>query len=290
MTHVQTTARSVTSRDGTTIAYRVVGGPGPRPGVVLLHGAMQAGPSNVELARALAGAYTCYVPDRRGRGASGPCGAGYGLQREVEDLDALLTATGARDVIGVSSGAVIALSTALARPDLRRVVAFEPPLNLGDTDPTGLLERFDREIAEGRVARALVTGMLAAHLGPPVLQVLPRWLLERLTTAFMARQERQGAGEEPRFRELAPTLHYDIRLVTEAIGSLERLRGVRAEVLLMGGSRSAAPIKRALTALEGLLPHARRVELRGLGHEATCNTAMGGRPGRVAEEVSRFLT
>jgi uncharacterized protein (DUF2336 family) len=71
--------------------------------------------------------------------------------------------------------------------------------------------------------------------------------------------------------------------------SVADYRAVEAEVLLLGGSRSPAHLKRALTALEGVLPRARRVELRGVGHEATSNTAMRGRPDRVADVVSRFL-
>lgn len=293
MTGVQTTTGHVTSKDGTPIAYRALGS---GPGVVLLHGAMQSGHGNIELARALAGSHTCYVPDRRGRGASGPCGDGQGLRAEVEDLDALLAATGARDVIGVSAGAIIALRAALARRDLRRLVLFEPPLHLDDRDPVAWLERFDQEIAEGRVAAALVTGMLGARLGPPVFRVLPRRLLERLTASFMARQEREpgplpgeAVTQEASFRELAPTLRQDALLVAETARSVADYRAVEAEVLLLGGSRSPAHLKRALTALEGVLPRARRVELRGVGHEATSNTAMRGRPDRVADVVSRFL-
>ncbi len=45
----------------------------------------------MQLAEAMAGSFTVYLPDRRGRGLSGPYGAGYSMQREVEDLDALLT-------------------------------------------------------------------------------------------------------------------------------------------------------------------------------------------------------
>ncbi|MEU8106776.1 alpha/beta hydrolase [Nonomuraea muscovyensis] len=287
MTDSRTSTGRVTSEDGTGIAYRVIG---RGPGVVLLHGAMQSGAGLVELARSLAGSFTCYLPDRRGRGTSGPYGADHRLHKDVEDLDALLTATGARDVVGISSGAIIALRAALARPGLRRLVAFEPPLDIGGSNPTGWLDRFDREIAAGRVAAALVTGMRATRMGPAAFRALPRWLLERLTTTFIARQEREGAGEEPTFRELAPTLHHDARMVAETADDVGAFRQVRAEVLLLGGSRSPAYLKKALTALEEVLPGARRAELAGLGHAAANNTAAGGRPERVAEEVRRFLT
>ncbi|GAA3192670.1 alpha/beta fold hydrolase [Nonomuraea roseoviolacea] len=287
MSDVKTAVQHVTSADGTTIAYRALGS---GPGVVLLHGMMQSGPSNIELARALAGTHTCYVPDRRGRGASGPRRPGHSARSDVEDVCALLDATGARDVIGVSAGAIIALLTALSRPDVRRVVAFEPPLGLDGAGDPDWIARFDREIAEGRIEAALVTGMLAARLGPPGAGLMPRRLLERLTTAFIARQERDGDGEEPGFRELAPTIRHDGLLVAETADLVPRLRELGAEVLLLGGTRSPAYLKRALTALEGVLPHARRVVLKGVGHEATGNAAARGKPELVAREIGRFLT
>src|SRR5215467_10066128 len=82
----------VTSRDGTTIGYRQLG---HGPGVVLLHGANESAQSHMRLAELLADAFTLYLPDRRGRGLSGLFGTDYSMQKEIEDLDALLTKTGA---------------------------------------------------------------------------------------------------------------------------------------------------------------------------------------------------
>ena len=84
---------TVRSRDGTVITYRERG---EGPGVVLVHGAMQSAQNFDRLADALSTSFRVYVPNRRGRGGSGPFGAEYGVAREVEDLDALLTHTGAR--------------------------------------------------------------------------------------------------------------------------------------------------------------------------------------------------
>jgi hypothetical protein len=77
----------VTSKDGTHIGYRHIG---HGPGVVVLHGTMSLAHNHMQLAEAMADAFTVYVPDRRGRGLSGPFGDAYGIQREVEDLSALL--------------------------------------------------------------------------------------------------------------------------------------------------------------------------------------------------------
>src|SRR5690349_14752157 len=98
------TTGAVTSKDGTTIGYRRLG---HGPAVVLLHGSMESAHSHIELAAALADAFTVYLPDRRGRGLSGPYSAEYSVQKDIEDMDALLTQTGAHYVFGISSGAII---------------------------------------------------------------------------------------------------------------------------------------------------------------------------------------
>src|ERR1700730_7304517 len=84
------TTGSVTSRDGTTIGYRRLGG---GPSVVLLHGAMESGQSHLQRAEKLAAGFTVYLPDRRGRGLSGPFGGDYSIRTEVDDLSALLAET-----------------------------------------------------------------------------------------------------------------------------------------------------------------------------------------------------
>ena len=114
---------SVISRDGTTIGYGQVG---RGPGLVVLHGTMSSAYNHHELAQALADTYTVYVPDRRGRGRSGQFGPGYGLRSEVEDLDALLAATEASQVFGVSSGGIIALEAALTALSGHRIADPDP--------------------------------------------------------------------------------------------------------------------------------------------------------------------
>jgi hypothetical protein len=85
----------VVSADGTTIGYRQLGG---GPGIVVLHGSMSSGYYHLQLAEALADAFTVYLPDRRGRGLSGPYRRSDGIEQEAGDLDAVLAATaGHRD-------------------------------------------------------------------------------------------------------------------------------------------------------------------------------------------------
>src|SRR3954464_13725896 len=105
---VSTTVDSMRTREkATDIKFRTYGGGGPK--LVLLHGGMQTSGNFTRLASALATTFTGYVPDRRGRGRSGPVSDAYGLESEIDDLAAVLDETGAGNVFGLSSGAVIAL-------------------------------------------------------------------------------------------------------------------------------------------------------------------------------------
>jgi len=125
---------TVTSADGTVVAYETLG---DGPAVVLVDGALcfrDAGPMR-PIAEALAPWFTVYLYDRRGRGESGdqtPAGAApaEALAREIEDLDALVSAAGGSvAAFGVSSGAALALRAAerLGARRISRVALFEPP-------------------------------------------------------------------------------------------------------------------------------------------------------------------
>lgn len=60
---------SVISSDGTLIGYRQLGS---GPGIILLHGGANASQNYMKLGAALSAAFTVFLPDRRGRGLSGP--------------------------------------------------------------------------------------------------------------------------------------------------------------------------------------------------------------------------
>ena len=284
------TIGSVTSHDGTTIGYRQIG---RGPGLVLLHGSNVSGQDFTQLAEALADAYTVYLPDRRGRGLSGPFGKDYSIQKEVEDLDALLTKTGAHQVFGVSAGGLICLEAARTLPAIHKIALWEPALLLDGTLHTAWLKRYDQEMAQGKVAAALVTCMKGLELGGSVMNAMPNWLLESFTNMAMKSEEKKAKPDAITMRVLAPTLHYDGLLLAEMSGKLENFRSVRAEALLLGGSKGLPYLKATLNALEKVLPHvAKRVEFPGLEHGGANNpsqTNRGSKPELVAQELRRFF-
>jgi pimeloyl-ACP methyl ester carboxylesterase len=281
---------SVISRDGATIGYRQIGN---GPGVVLLHGSNVSSQDFTQLAEALATSFTAYLPDRRGRGLSSPFGDHYSIQTEVEDLDALLTKTGVHQVFGVSAGGLICLEAARTLPAIRKVAAYEPALLLDGTRHTAWLRRYDQQMAQGKVAAALVTCMKGLELGGPMMDAMPNSVLEAVTTKAMNSEEENAKAGTVTMRQLAPTLHYDGVLLTEMSGQLERFRDVCAEVLLLGGSKGLPFLKPSLDALEKTLPHfVGRVEFPGLGHGGANNVSPTNRdsnPVLVAQELRRFF-
>jgi pimeloyl-ACP methyl ester carboxylesterase len=309
----------VTSPDGTRIGYRRYGTVGH--GVVLVHGGGQAAQNLHLLATALTDQFTVYVPDRRGRGRSGPPGDHYGLAAEGDDLAALVRHAGAVHLFGLSSGGIVVLAAARSMPGLRSVAVYEPPLSINHSTPLGWLPRYERELARGDLAAAAVTAMRGTRTASLPVRLAPRPVLTAALNAAMRPRRDTVAGPGPgrpsprraaiarvllwplrqaartrgtghpgpdgvALRALVPTMRYDAQLVVESEGTLDDYATLVTPVLLLGGSRSASYLSRSLDALQQVLPNATRVELPGVGHTAPDNT---GDPLRVADQLRGFF-
>lgn len=265
----------VTSADGTTIGFRRTGS---GEALILLHGSMQTSRDFLALADALSTSYDVIVPDRRGRGLSGQHGDRYGIEREVEDVRALADATGAARIFGLSSGALVALCSAGEVPQLTRVALYEPPLSIDGSVPIGWLPRFEREVADGKKADALLTSLRGLSTAGWFAK-LPRFLIApalRLVAATGA------LDDQVPLNELLPTMHYDMQLVKDLADTTQDYAGLEANVLLLGGSKSAEYLRAtALDALEAVLSHSSRVELPGLDHTSPAEKRDAPRVGRA---------
>jgi pimeloyl-ACP methyl ester carboxylesterase len=282
-------AASVVSADGTTIGYR---SHGRGPGLVIVHGAMESATDYMDLASMLGGSVTVHVPDRRGRGLSGPHGEAFGLSAEIDDVRAVCQATGARQLFGVSSGGVIALHAALELPGIDRVAVYEPALSPPGVDPaesSDYVERYERALTRGHIAEALVAVLKGIQMGPRWLRLLPRPLATALIRRFIGEEDKTATDGAVTFGSLVPTMHYDFQVCDEGSTDLPRFEGLPRPVLLLGGTKSPRYLATALSRLEELLPHCRRVQLPGVGHTASANRQEGGRPDLVARELLTFL-
>jgi pimeloyl-ACP methyl ester carboxylesterase len=262
---------------------------------VILHGSMESARSHTLLAQALAGDFTVYLPDRRGRGMSGPHRPDHSVRTEVEDLQAVLAESGAQLVFGVSAGGLVVLEAARTLPGIRKIAVYEPALAMDATRNTAWLERFDREMASGKVAAAMITSMYGLELAPPFFKVMPRRLLASLTETAMKREDAKAAPDAVTMRKLAPTIGYEGALIAEMAGTVNEFRTVTADVLILGGSKGLPFLEPARDALARTLPNCRRVEFPGLDHGASSDpsqTNPGGKPeivARVAREVRSFF-
>ncbi|WP_086666673.1 alpha/beta fold hydrolase [Lentzea kentuckyensis] len=249
----------ITSVDGTTIGYRTTG---RGPGVLVVPGPMEGADDFQELADALASGFTVHVVDRRGRGESGPHRAGHGLRTEVEDVRAVLVATGAQRLFGVSSGAVIALQTALQLPGITHVAAYEPPFGVVK-HKREVIRRFEQEVAAGQDLEAVVTIARGFGIGP-------RWLRMMLRIAprgFLVAAARKMVAEEGEdLFEGLPTVRHDLRIVEEGSANLARFGALRGHVLLIGGTDSPRHLVGGLYALADLLPDAEKILVEKAHH------------------------
>lgn len=261
---------SVTSADGTSLAYEVTG---RGPALVVVDGAMcqrAMGPSR-GLATQLQDRFTVYAYDRRGRGESGPGLSPWSLNRELEDLAAVLQAAGrGAHLFGSSSGAVLALEAARRGMAEGRVVAYEAPFIVDDTHPAndpGLPGRVQALVDGGRRSEAVKTFLRVVGAPAPVvalMPLMPTW--KRMT-------------------EVAHTLPYDLSLVVGRqqgqplpAGAYE---GVSATTLVIAGGKSPAYMRNAQAAIAAAVPGARLMTLPGQTHMI--------KPKAVAPVVADFL-
>jgi pimeloyl-ACP methyl ester carboxylesterase len=276
------TWHSATSNDGTQIGYRQLG---QGKGIILIHGGLQASQNFMQLASILSGSFTVYVPDRRGRGTSGPFGENYGIQKDCEDIDAILSKTQAHGIFGLSSGAIIAIYVALGNANIQKLAVYEPPLSSESPPFTdAFMHRYEKEIAEGKLAAAFVTVMKGLQAAG-IFSHLPRFMTVPLFKFALSRSKETKSDDVP-LAKLIPTFHFDNVLVNETAGPLERFSKLTTETLLINGSKSPGYLKAIVYQLKNILPNAGHMELKGLDHVSADN---GGRPEIVAALLKDFF-
>jgi pimeloyl-ACP methyl ester carboxylesterase len=249
----------VMSADGTRIAFETSG---TGPPVVLLGGACYGAKAWAAVAGFLAPQRTVYAVDRRGRGASGPVNR-YDTEREVEDVVALLHHIGEPvELLGHSSGALLALRVALSGAPVRAMTLYEPPIRVpGGSGRDGLTERLI-ELVGADDRDGAVTSFIVDGVG------VPAELLDAMRrTPFWATA-----------MALAHTLPLDTRLRDES--GLDGLAALDVPVLLLLGERSDERMRTGVEALAATLPN---LVLKVLPDQA--HNALREAPDLLAERV-----
>ena len=235
---------TVTSRDGTTLAFDRAGGGSP---LILVAGALNDRATLAPLAALLAPHYTTITYDRRGRGDSGDT-APYAVEREVEDIDALIAAVGgAAAVLGFSSGGVLATLAAARGSAITHLVLYEPSYPVdGDGFRWSAADRPERIaalIAEGRRGDAVAhfqesVGLPAAAIAG--MRQAPFW---------------------PALERLAPTLVYDTTLSRQGILPAATLATITTPTLVLHGETTFPILRESARVIAKGLPNA---QLRAL--------------------------
>jgi pimeloyl-ACP methyl ester carboxylesterase len=260
---------TATSRDGTTIAF-VKSGEGPA--LIVVGGALNDRHAAATLAELLAPDFTVHAYDRRGRGDSGDTPP-YAVEREVEDLQVLVEhAGGTALAFGHSSGAVLALETALETPGITRLVLYEPPFIVDDSRPPlpsdyvehlKVLARTDRR--GEAVEYFMITGVGVPADAIPSMRESPFW---------------------PSLEAVAHTLWYDgVIMGDNMVGkplSADRWSSVTIPTLVIAGGASPPSLGNAAQQLADVLPNARRLTMEGQTHEVD--------PTLLAPVLTEFFT
>ncbi len=246
------------SADGTVIAFTAWGEGEP---LIIIDGATAypaVNPTDEEIGRLLSGKFRTYAYDRRGRGHSTDT-APYAVQREIEDLAALIeVAGGPATIFGWSSGAVLALDAAAAGLPITRLALFEPPFVVDDSRsplPADYVERLDAAVADGRPGDAAELFMTAAA-------GLPAEAVDGI----------RHSEFWPVMEAVAPTIAYDGRIMGTTMSGAplprDRWAAVTVPILVMHGTGTFPFIIAGAQALAGLLPAATLLAVTGEQHSA----------------------
>ncbi len=237
------------SKDGTTIAFERSGAGSP---IILVGGALSERSAGAPLAALLTAYATVFTYDRRGRGDSGDTPP-YAVEREIEDIAALIQAAGGSAMVfGISSGAILALEAAALGLSITRLVLYEPPFMVDDSRAR-LPENFTTQL----------TMLISSDQRGDAVE---RFLTQAVEMPAEVVSQMRHAPMWPAIERLAPTLIYDVTIVGDGRLPTERLAAVTIPTLVIAGEKSPAWARNAVQALAEALPGGQHRTLAGQTH------------------------
>ena len=262
--------KTVTSRDGTTIAFDQSG---KGPAVILVDGAMEyraIGQGMAKLADLLAQHFTVLHHDRRGRGDSTDTQP-YAIAREIEDIEALIDeAGGSASLYGISSGGALAMEAAIELGGkVKKLAMYEVPVS-DDESNRNVWKNYRKHLKEvvtaGRAGDAvalfmeMVVGMPAEQVGG--FRQSPMW---------------------PMLESIGLTLAYDAEILgPESSVPVKRASKVTVPTLVMAGSNSFPFMPESAMKLANAIPNAKYRILDGQTHDPS--------PDALAPVLVEFFT
>lgn len=247
---------TVTAADGTEIVFNRYG---DGPPLIALHGSAASGESIQPIVSQLAAEYTVIIPDRRGRGASGD-GDDYRLEREGEDLQAIVDAVdGDPVVVAHSFGGLVALAAAPSLA-ISRLVLYEPAVTVGEgADPP--LSAQVQSVVDDDGPTAAMRLFFEAGTGIPDVTAMP-WWPEQIEMGWI----------DTVIRELKAVEAFELP-------ALE----FKTPTLLLTGEHGPDHLAEGVRAVDDAHAKTRHVEIDGVGH-----LGLLSEPERLAELVTTF--
>jgi pimeloyl-ACP methyl ester carboxylesterase len=220
-----------------------------------------------KLAALFAPSFTVYTYDRRGRGASGDTQP-YDIAREVEDIDALIGAAGgSASLLGLSSGAALAMEAAASGLPVDKLVMYEAPyVGVEATGPVPDHVTRLRELLAANRRGDAVQYFMKDMVNVPSIFV---WIMRAMVPVFS------------KLKAVAHTLPYDATVMRGFRVPTERAAAVRVPTLVMAGDKTQPRLIKAAEILAKTIPGAQYRTLKGQTHNVD---------GRVlAPVVTEFL-
>jgi pimeloyl-ACP methyl ester carboxylesterase len=257
----------VISSDGTPIA---VWKSGHGAAILLVHGTVASHATTWRfILPDLESYFSVYSMDRRGRGGSGDS-AGYGLEREAEDVAAVVNwIDGPVHVLGHSFGALYALESALLTPNIASLILYEGvPLRGAEGYAPGTIERLEEQLGSGDVEGMLIR-MLREVAGIVEEEV------EMLRSEPDAWKVRLGN---------APTIPRELRVEQEYVFEPRRFNDMGTSTLLLVGQES---MPRELANAQGVAEALARARIQLLPGQQ--HLAMYTAPDQFVRAVTEFV-
>jgi pimeloyl-ACP methyl ester carboxylesterase len=262
---------AVTSKDGTSIAYERMGS---GPAIILVGGGIDDGSENAPLVPELAERFTVINYARRGRGESGDT-LPYAVEREIEDIDALIAeAGGSAHLYGVSSGGALALEAAAGGSAVDRLAVYEVPYSVADDWPP-----------RWREYRETLVAVLAEDRRGDAVELFMRVADTPEESIAYATSSEFWAGLEA----LAHTLAYDAACLGDGRPPTGRLATIAQPTLVATGGPHppdaatwVLALDPAADAIAASIPNGERQTFEGQSHVAD--------PKAIAPLLERFFT
>jgi pimeloyl-ACP methyl ester carboxylesterase len=247
--------KTVSSKDGTCIAYDETG---QGPALIMVGGAMgfRKFSGAVELATLLAPDFTVINYDRRGRGDSGDTKP-YAIEREIEDIAALVKAAGGSVYLyGMSSGAALALLAAAKLSGIKKLALYEPPFVGVDPKakkPPANYRQVLQQIVDADDRAGAVKYFITKIMGLPgfivwIMRLMPIW---------------------KNLKAVAHTLPYDMAIMDDFSLPEKFLRTVKIPSAVLGGEKSPESLRLAVKATADALPHGQALFLEKQSHNVS---------------------